>query len=166
MWRISLCDHDLTMIHGQIMVKSWSDHGQIMVRSWSDHGQIMVRSWSDHGQIMVRSWSDHGQIMVKSRSVLTKVWPWSTMAIYHKSPWPYDHGQLVSDHGQSWLVTMVRWWSTMLWPPTCCQGKHETLCYNKVLIGYTHHAIQIFGYMKSSSNSSDKRPAFNVFIFD
>ena len=61
--RISLCDHGLTMIHGQVMVKLWSSHGQVMVRSWSDHGQVIVRSWSSHGRIMVRPWS-----------VLTMVW--------------------------------------------------------------------------------------------
>ena len=62
MSRISLCDHDLTMIHGEVMVRSWSDQGQLMVRSWSDHGQIMVKSWSDHGQVTVSF--DHGLTMV------------------------------------------------------------------------------------------------------
>ena len=52
----------VTMIHGQIMVRSWSDHGQVMVGSWSDHGQIMVKSWSDHGQVRVGF--DHGLTML------------------------------------------------------------------------------------------------------
>ena len=53
----------LSQVHGQYMVNTWSIHGQYMVNTWSIRGQYMVNTWSIRVQYMVNTWSTCSQYM-------------------------------------------------------------------------------------------------------
>ena len=65
------------MVHGHVMIISWSWHGHSMVIAWSwhDHSMVMAWSWHGHGHGMVISWSWHGHGVVMA-------WSWRGHACF------------------------------------------------------------------------------------